>query len=403
MFPMLGRFWGMLGRFMGMDGRAMAGRFWGMAGLVMPPPAGRAMPPPAGRAMPPPAGRAMPPPAGRALPPPAGRAMPPPPGRAPPLPRWAWAGSAALKRVSNPMRGMSCRRLNMNILERRIEAGEGEGAVCIKNQTPRGESSAERLFRGFHGGGRLGSGHAGLGCLANHQEVDDVRGDLAANDAVDRVGLDRILVPDRMNLGGRSWPAVPQHPLRLHDPLVLVGARPETLAMAAFRVEIPGLDLARLGVPADEHRAGRRLFTLDLGIVGSDEVAVVVGPADIGLNLVVAAVINPVADHPLQLLEPLIGGDILGRGREFSDLGRLPLAVLANQERAEARELRSVALGRGKPRLSFHPCDVGRDEPDFRDLRFELQSRILLEGSRIHLGDGRLAAGLASFWIGHHH
>src|SRR5208283_5619414 len=278
MFPMLGRFWGMLGRFMGMDGRAMAGRFWGMAGLVMSPPAGRALPPPAGRA------------------------MPPPPGRAPPLPRWAWAGSAALKRVSNPMRGMSCRRLNMNILERRIEAGEGEGAVCIKNQTPRGESSAERLFRGFHGGGRLGSGHAGLGCLANHQEVDDVRGDLAANDAVDRVGLDRILVPDRMNLGGRSWPAVPQHPLRLHDPLVLVGARPETLAMAAFRVEIPGLDLARLGVPADEHRAGRRLFTLDLGIVGSDEVAVVVGPADIGLNLVVAAVINPVADHPLQLL-----------------------------------------------------------------------------------------------------
>jgi hypothetical protein len=82
----LGRFWGMLGRFMGMDGRAIAGRFWGVAGLVMPPPPGRA--------------------------------MPPPPGRAPPLPRWAWAGSVALKRVSNPMRGMSCRRLNMNVLER---------------------------------------------------------------------------------------------------------------------------------------------------------------------------------------------------------------------------------------------------------------------------------------------
>src|SRR5271157_5205041 len=228
MFPMLGRFWGMLGRFMGIEGRAMAGRFWGVAG----------------RAMPPPAGRAMPPPAGRAMPPPAGRAMPPPPGRAPPLPRWAWAGSAALKRVSNPMRGMSCRRLNMNILERRVEAGEGEGAVCIKNQTPRGESSAERLFRGFHGVGRLGSGHAGLGCLANHHDVDDVRGDLAANDAVDRVGLDRILIQDRMNLGGRSWPAVPQHALRLHDPLVLVGASPEGLAMAAFRVEGPGLDLA---------------------------------------------------------------------------------------------------------------------------------------------------------------
>ncbi|MGZ3469603.1 MAG: hypothetical protein ACXVA6_06405 [Isosphaeraceae bacterium] len=92
----------MLGRFMGMDGRAIAGRFWGVAGLVMPPPPGRAMPPPAGRAMPPPAGRAM----------------PPPPGRAPPLLRWAWAGSLALKRVSNPMRGMSCRRLNMNVLER---------------------------------------------------------------------------------------------------------------------------------------------------------------------------------------------------------------------------------------------------------------------------------------------
>src|SRR5271157_1569345 len=134
MLPMLGRFWGILGRFMGIDGRAMAGRFWGVAGLVMPPPAGRAMPPPAGRAAPPPAGRA------------------PPPGRAPPLPRWAWAGSVAHKRVSNPTRGMRYRRLNMNVLERWIEAGEGEGTGCVKNQTPREDSAAERLLRSFHGG-----------------------------------------------------------------------------------------------------------------------------------------------------------------------------------------------------------------------------------------------------------
>ncbi len=186
MFPTLGRFWGMLGRFIGMDGRAIAGRFWGVAGLVMPPPPGCAMPPPPGRAMP-----------------------PPPPGRAPPLPRWAWAGSAALKRVSNPMRGMSCRRLNMNVLERWIEAGEGESAVCIKNRTPRGGSSAEASLRGFHGGGRPGSGCAGLGWLADLHDVDVVRGDLAADNAVDRVGLYRILVQDRVNLGGRSWPAVP--------------------------------------------------------------------------------------------------------------------------------------------------------------------------------------------------
>ena len=69
-----------------------------------------------------------PPPAGRAMPlPPAGHVRRRPLGAPcrrrpldvpPPLPRWAWAGSVALKRVTNPMRGMSCRRLNMNVLER---------------------------------------------------------------------------------------------------------------------------------------------------------------------------------------------------------------------------------------------------------------------------------------------
>ena len=50
------------------------------------------------------------------------------------------------------------------------------------------------------------------------------------------------------------------------------------------------------------------LLTLDVGGVGADQVAVVVGPADIGLDLVVSTLVDPVADHPLQLAEPLEPG-----------------------------------------------------------------------------------------------
>ena len=80
-----------------------------------------------------------------------------------------------------------------------------------------------RLLGGCRGRGRgLGgrSRDAGLGRLPDHDDVDDVRGNLAADDAVDRVGLHRVLVEDGVDLGGRIRPTVAHHALGLHDPFV---------------------------------------------------------------------------------------------------------------------------------------------------------------------------------------
>ncbi len=49
---------------------------------------------------------------------------------------------------------------------------------------------------------------AGLGRFAHHHDIRDVEGDLPADDPVDRAGLDRIVVEDNVDLGGRGRPAV---------------------------------------------------------------------------------------------------------------------------------------------------------------------------------------------------
>src|SRR4051794_5240439 len=77
----------------------------------------------------------------------------------------------------------------------------------------------------------LGSSDARPGRLADHHEVRDVGGDLAADDPVDRAGLDGILVQHGVDLRGRGGSAVEEDALRLDDPLVLRGAGPEALAM----------------------------------------------------------------------------------------------------------------------------------------------------------------------------
>ena len=86
--------------------------------------------------------------------------------------------------------------------------------------------------------------------LADHHDVRDIRRHRAADDPVDRVGFDRILVKDRVDLGSGSRPAITKHALCLDNPFLIPGAGPEPLTVAATGVEDPRLDLPGLRDPS---------------------------------------------------------------------------------------------------------------------------------------------------------
>ena len=52
--------------------------------------------------------------------------------------------------------------------------------------------------------------------------------------------------------------------------------------------------------------ARRAFFTLELNLVSTDQIALVIGPTDTRLNAVIIALVNPIADHPLELLQTFI-------------------------------------------------------------------------------------------------
>src|SRR5262249_26500594 len=127
--------------------------------------------------------------------------------------------------------------------------------------------------------------------------------------------------------------------LDLDHPLV-AGAREVAFAVAALGVEDPGLELPLERVPADPLRA--REYGLPPGLHGElaiEEVAALGPPAGGGDDRVLALV-NPVAHEPFQLLEAVVGGEVV---RELVAHGSLqPLPVFLHVDGGEAGDFGSA-------------------------------------------------------------
>src|SRR5262249_29737956 len=144
-----------------------------------------------------------------------------------------------------------------------------------------------------------------------------------------------------------GWPAVSGAAMRLHNPLGFRRAGPAAFTAAAIGVEDPGLDLIRLRVPGDDHEAAGGWLALDLHAVIANEIPLALPPPDGRGDLAVVGLIDPFADHPLELLEPLIGCDALHRCGVVANLGDLPGTTLPGEQRDEPIGDRGL-LGRNK-------------------------------------------------------
>src|SRR5262249_31165923 len=128
--------------------------------------------------------------------------------------------------------------------------------------------------------------------------------------------------------GGRYDLAVRAGAGRLDDPAVAV-PRPEALGAAAVGVVDPGLDLPGARVPADALDAGDRDLPPDLGGERPDQCGPVLGPLAARLHLAMVALVEPIADQPLELLEVLarVGGGRALIERGLAEIVLEPTAV----------------------------------------------------------------------------
>ncbi len=110
------------------------------------------------------------------------------------------------------------------------------------------------------------------------------------------------------------------------------------------------------------------------------------------VDLDVLALIDPFADHPFELLEPLVGRDAGGRRGVVADLGDLPGIALPREQGDEPVGDRGL-LGRDQPGDPLGLRHVGRDQADALGLPVERVGRRLGEGVGELLGDRLPAAG----------
>ena len=137
--------------------------------------------------------------------------------------------------------------------------------------------------------------------------------------------------------------AILSHAIRLDQPAVAV-ARPVPFAKAALGVEDPGLELALHRVPSDPLRAAQDRLALGLHGEFADQEVAVVGPLAGGVDDCVLALVDPVADQPFQLLEAVVGAQVMGK--LVADGGLKPLAVFLDVDDGEASDL-------GQPRRAW--------------------------------------------------
>src|SRR5438270_1371161 len=111
---------------------------------------------------------------------------------------------------------------------------------------------------------------AGLGRLAHEGELVDARQRGATDGPVDRLPARAVLAEPRDDVRRRRVPPVLADAVGLDQPAVAV-AGPVALAVSAFGVEDPGLDLVPHRVPADPLRAREHRLALRLHRELADE------------------------------------------------------------------------------------------------------------------------------------
>ena len=176
----------------------------------------------------------------------------------------------------------------------------------------------------------------------------------------------------------------------------LPSAGPDPFAKPAFRVEDPGADRLGQGVPADALGTGHHRTAADLDLEFAQDIALIVGPAVGGHDQGFRAFVHPFADHPLELLELLLGRRrVVGK---VSRAGRQPLAVLPGVDHRVGTALGGLIgpMGHGRhPVLDGH---VRTDEANGPDGQIHVGLGMLLEDSGEDLLDPFTAlSGLALF------
>src|SRR4051794_10341276 len=142
-----------------------------------------------------------------------------------------------------------------------------------------------------------------MGRRADQDELGTVGEDLTADGPVDRLPPRRVFsdMGDDIRFGRDL--AVAQRTGELDDPPVAF-ARPEALAVAPPGVEVPRPKLTGDGIPADPlgSRHGGPALDLD-GVIPEQEI-LVFRPSAGSEDDRRVALVDPLADHPVQFLEP---------------------------------------------------------------------------------------------------
>ena len=168
------------------------------------------------------------------------------------------------------------------------------------------------------------------GARADQIELVGAGHDLAADRPLQRLPEDPILADCRERVGGRDRSSVRADARRLDDPAVAV-ARHQSLGEAAPVVEDPHPELLPLRIPADALGAAKRDAPLDLDVELAEQEVAVIRPSAARLDDPVVALVDPLAEHPLELLQSLVR---IVLGRLVADQRVEPAAALAGVDHA---------------------------------------------------------------------
>ena len=178
---------------------------------------------------------------------------------------------------------------------------------------------------------------------ADHDRLVVIGDDLAAHGPFGRGPAGGVGAGPGQNVRGRGDAPVRQHARGLDDPLIAVPG-PKRVAVTPVGIEDPRLDLLGQGVPADPLRHVHDGLALDVNHEVAEQEVLVVRPATGRVNDRIRAFVEPFAEHPFQLLEPLVVGKA---GRVlFADAGMQPSPPLLHIEnRVVAKVAGSPPLG----------------------------------------------------------
>jgi len=173
-----------------------------------------------------------------------------------------------------------------------------------------------------------------------------------------------------------------------NDPALAVAA-PFPFAVAPLGVELPGANLPGQRIPADPLVDRQHRLALHLDGEGPDQEIAILRPSASDPDMGVRPLIDPLADHPFQLLEPVVRGN--QRVGFLADARDQPATIAPDQQgRVPARFGRP--LGRRDHGAALGLDHVGTEELDRVGIDLQLHSRAGGEG----LGQTLLDQGMTA-------